>query len=161
MIVGVVSDTHGQLVFARQAASLLECLEVAAVLHCGDVGGSEIFALFAAWPMHAVAGNVDHDPTCLARAATRAGCTFHGRFADLQLAGRRIAIVHGDDPTPLRTAIESQLFDLVCHGHTHVARQSKHGKTLVLNPGALYRATPHTLATVDLSTLEANIIKVA
>jgi predicted phosphodiesterase len=48
----------------------------------------------------------------------------------------------------------------VCYGHTHQAEQHRVGKTLVLNPGALYRATPHSLALVDLEHLEATIVPI-
>jgi predicted phosphodiesterase len=48
----------------------------------------------------------------------------------------------------------------VCYGHTHVAESHLEGRTLVLNPGALYRATPHSIATVDLQTMEATIVPV-
>ena len=51
-------------------------------------------------------------------------------------------------------------YDLVCYGHTHQAEQHRAGKTLVLNPGALYRATPHSIAVVELRTMEATIVAV-
>jgi len=35
--------------------------------------------------------------------------------------------------------VESQLFDILILGHTHVKRIDKMGKTLVLNPGPLNR----------------------
>ena len=54
--------------------------------------------------------------------------------------------------------IASGDYDLVCYGHTHAAEQHREGKTLVLNPGALYRADPHSLAVVELETLEATIV---
>ena len=44
------------------------------------------------------------------------------------------------------------------YGHTHEAEQHREGKTLVLNPGALYRANPHSIAVVELDTMEATII---
>jgi hypothetical protein len=39
-----------------------------------------------------------------------------------------------------------------------VASIERHGHTLALNPGALYRADPHSLAVVELATLQATII---
>jgi predicted phosphodiesterase len=48
----------------------------------------------------------------------------------------------------------------VCYGHTHKAEFHRVGKTLVLNPGALHRATPHSLAVVDLDTLDVVIVPV-
>jgi hypothetical protein len=76
----------------------------------------------------------------------------------LTLGGRRIALLHSDDARAFRHACTSGQYDLVCYGHTHRAEQHREGRTLVLNPGALYRANPHSLAVVDLATLEATIV---
>ena len=43
-------------------------------------------------------GNVDHyEDELYAAAVGSAGGSFHGRFADLKLGGRRIALLHSDD----------------------------------------------------------------
>ena len=161
MQIGVVSDTHGHVAYTREAIRMLESLEVEAVLHCGDIGSPEIVELFSPWPTHFVFGNVDHDTALLKGAIRAAGQTCHDRFGRLELAGRRIAFLHGDDSALLEQTIASGKFDLVCHGHTHVARNIERGPTRVLNPGALYRATPHSIAYVELPELEATIISLA
>lgn len=157
MLLGVVSDTHGHVPNTQAAVRMLEALQVAAVVHCGDVGSVQIPPLFHLWPTHFVLGNVDHDPLAVKSAVPGNG-TFHDRFADLAIANRRIAVVHSDDFKRFRAAIDSGLYDLVCYGHTHVAEQHTERNTLVLNPGALYRANPHSLAMVDLQTMEASIV---
>jgi putative phosphoesterase len=129
---------------------MLESLEVAVVLHCGDVGTPEVVSLFSALPTHFVFGNCDHDRKTLARAIEQAGQTCHGSFGELEMGGRRIAFLHGDDAELLRETIDSGHWELVCHGHTHVVRQERRGETLILNPGAVHRANPHTIATVEL-----------
>ena len=77
MRLAVVSDTHGQVEFTRQAARLIESLDVAQVLHCGDIGSAAIVRLFERWPAHFVFGNVDHDRaalrTVMATARSRGG----------------------------------------------------------------------------------------
>src|SRR5436309_2481293 len=122
-VLGVVSDTHGQVEFTRQAVRMLSSLEVQAVLHCGDIGSAEIIPLFAAWPTHFVFGNVDYDESGLRSAIRVAGQTCHERFGSMVLAGRKIAFLHGDDSALLRESITSGKWDLVCHGHTHIAKQ--------------------------------------
>lgn len=161
MQIGVVSDTHGHAGYTREAIRMLESLGVEAVLHCGDIGSPAIVELFSAWPTHFVFGNVDHDAAALREAIRAAGQTCHDRFGRLELAGRRIAFLHGDDTALLEQTIAKGRFDLVCHGHTHVARNVARGRTRVLNPGALYRATPHSIAHVQLPELEATIISLA
>ena len=42
MLVGVVSDTHGQADYARDAVRMLQSFAVEAVLHCGDIGTPEV-----------------------------------------------------------------------------------------------------------------------
>lgn len=154
MLLGVVSDTHGQADLTRQAVRLLESFNVAEVLHCGDIGSPLIVPLLRAWPAHFVFGNVDEDRQALRAAIESAGQTCHGEFGELKRCGRRIALLHGHDTARLREVIDDGRWDLVCHGHTHVARCQRHGSTLVLNPGALFRARPHSLAVVELATLE-------
>ena len=158
--IGVVSDTHGQTAFTRAAVQMLEAFNPALVLHCGDIGSVEIVALFAAWPTHFVLGNVDYDAHKLEAAINICGQTSHGRFGDLEVGGVRIAFMHGDDESLLSATIESAKYDLVCHGHTHVAHQRHEGRTLVLNPGALYRANPHTFAVVELPSREVTSLRV-
>lgn len=158
--IGVVSDTHGQVTFAREAVHLLQSLDVQTVLHCGDIGSPDIVRLFGAWPTHFVLGNVDDPPGPLQAAVEAAGQHFHDRFGALEIAGRKIALLHSDDSEKFRDTVASGYYDLVCYGHTHRADCRHVGRTLVLNPGALYRATPHTLATVELATLQVQTIRV-
>jgi len=159
MRIGVISDTHGHVENTLAAARMLQSLEIDVVLHCGDIGSPQIPRLLAEWPTHFVFGNCDHDHDQLRSAIEQAGLTCDGRFGGLTLAGRRIALVHSDDAKLFRRVCTSGEYDLVCYGHTHLAEQHREGKTLILNPGALYRANPHTIATVDLATMEALIIR--
>ena len=159
MRLGVVSDTHGHAENALRAVRMLESLEVQCVLHCGDVGSADIPRLFAAWPTHFVAGNCDPDFDEL-KAAITGRHQWHGLFGDIELAGRKIALLHSHDGRKFRQTIASGKYDLVCYGHTHVPESHLEGRTLVLNPGALYRAHPHTIAIVDLESLEVTIIPV-
>lgn len=157
-LIGVVSDTHGQTTFARQAVRMLEGFAIERVLHCGDIGSAAIADLFSTWPADYVLGNVDEDSDHLAAAIRAAGGTLHGRFASLEIAGKRIALLHGDDTRLLRETIAGGRYDMVCHGHTHIAAERRAGNTLVLNPGALYRANPHSLAIVELPALRVTTI---
>ncbi|MCA9245719.1 MAG: YfcE family phosphodiesterase [Planctomycetales bacterium] len=158
MLLGVVSDTHGHLRNSLDAVRMLESLDVEAVIHCGDIGSTRICALFSAWPTHFVFGNVDDNQAELREEILAQEQTCHDRFGELQLAGRRIAFLHGDDQQRLREAAASESYDLVCYGHTHYADQTYVGKTLLLNPGALYRARPRSLAVVDLNAMTATIV---
>ncbi|MDA1018573.1 MAG: YfcE family phosphodiesterase [Planctomycetota bacterium] len=150
MRIAVVSDTHGQVAFTRQAIERIRDLDVSHVLHCGDIGSPAIPRLFTDWPTSFVFGNVDSPEILLRDSIQSVGQTCFGKFGSLELGETRIAITHGHDRALLDELISGGEFDLVCYGHTHQAEQHFVGHTLVLNPGALYRASPHSFAIVDL-----------
>ena len=158
MRLGVVSDTHGHENNTRQAVRLLESLEVERLLHCGDIGTPAIIELLAAWPTDYVLGNCDYDYGSLVGAIEHSGGTFHDQFAELEIADTRIALLHSHDRQKFQQATDSGQYDLVCYGHSHIASIDRHGETTVLNPGALYRANPLSIAVVELPAVEANIV---
>lgn len=155
MRIGVISDTHGAVENTQRAVRMLESLEVEALLHCGDIGTPEVVELLKAWPAYYVLGNCDYNHAELSAAIGANEQIFCGEFGDLELAGVRIALAHGHDSRRLQAAVTSGDYALVCTGHTHQKRCEQVGDTLVLNPGALYRANPHTIAVVELPSLEA------
>lgn len=160
MRLGIVSDTHGQVSHTQPAIRLLDSLDVREIIHCGDIGSVEIIPLFAAWPTHFVFGNVDYNRGELRLAIEAAGQQWHEPLGTIEREGRRIAFLHSDDARLFRQTVESGEWDVVCYGHTHVAAQTKHGPTLVVNPGAIYRANPHSFAVIDLPEMEVNLITI-
>jgi uncharacterized protein len=159
MRLGIISDTHGHVELTRSAVRMLESLEVDAVLHCGDIGSVAVVELFAAWPTHFVFGNCDYDTDSFAAAIGRVGQTCHGLFGDLEFDGVRVALLHSHERRRFRETIDCGDYRLVCYGHTHVAAIDRRGETLVVNPGAIYRADPHSVAVVDLPVVEATIVE--
>jgi len=159
MRLGIISDTHGHVELTRSAVRMLESLEVDAVLHCGDIGSIEVVELFAKWPTHFVFGNCDDGSAGFAAAIEAAGQTCHGMFGDLDFEGVRVALLHSHDRRRFREIIDGGRYQLVCYGHTHVAAVDRHGETLVVNPGAIYRADPHSIAIVDLPKIAATIVE--
>lgn len=160
MRLGIVSDTHGHVENARRAARMFESLQVDTILHCGDIGSLAVVELFADWPTHFVFGNTDTDLDRFADEIRHMGQHCHGLFGDLVLAGVRVALLHSHDGRRFRQSIACGDYSLVCYGHSHVAAIDRQGKTLVVNPGAMYRANPHSIAIVELPELEATIVTV-
>lgn len=157
--VGIVSDTHGHAELTRPAVRMFESLDVEVVLHCGDVGSAEVVEQFAAWPTHFVLGNCDWHPQELEAAIRKAGQTFHGQFGELEIDGVRIALLHSHDRRRFLHSIDSGQWQVVCYGHTHVAAIENRGETLLINPGAIYRANPHSVAILDLPAVKATIVE--
>ncbi len=159
MRLGLISDTHGHTDLTQRAVRMLESLEVDTLLHCGDIGSPEVVERLAGWSAHYVFGNCDYDRGPLRSAIASVGGHCHEEFGELELAGVRIALLHSHDRNRFRTAVNSGEWQLICYGHTHVAAVDQHGPTLVVNPGAVYRANPHSVAVVELPRLEATIVE--
>lgn len=158
MKIGVISDTHGHAANTQAAVEKLEQLNVEQILHCGDVGGSEVVAQFEQWPTHFVSGNCDY-PDQLGQVVNSHQQHWEGMFGDLSLGGKRIALLHSHEEHRFHEAKHSGDYDLVCYGHTHVKEHHTVGNTIVLNPGAMYRAPIFTFAIVDLETMEIEHIE--
>jgi putative phosphoesterase len=133
-------------------------LDVDTVLHCGDIGSIAVAELFGQWPTHFVFGNTDTDHEEFATEIRRLGQHCHGLFGDLEFDGVRVALLHSHDGRRFRQTIDSGDYGLVCYGHTHVAAIDRRKDTVVLNPGAIFRSRPHSIAIVDLPAVEATII---
>lgn len=71
-------------------------------------------------------------------------------LAELTIDGLKIGIYHGTDPNLRESVIKSGSYDIFVHGHTHIKRLAKKGRTLVLNPG-----TAHD----DFTTIEPGMIE--
>jgi putative phosphoesterase len=167
MRIGIVSDTHDNSVAVEEAVERFRARGVERVLHCGDIESPETVRLFAGLPTHFVFGNCDgewHPPdaarrpgrdyTKLRDAMAAVGANVQEPFGHLELAGKKLAWVHGDDATLLRSLENSDHFDYLFHGHTHVAKENAVGRTRVINPGALYRVRVRTCLVLDLDTGE-------
>jgi uncharacterized protein len=150
MKIGIVSDTHGRVDAVRAALVEMRAREVELLIHCGDIDDAETVRAFADWDVHFVFGNCDSDRAGIERAVQAIGGTLHDPFGHLELAGKQIAWLHGDRPE-LKYDVEcSGQYDFVFYGHTHVAEQHLDGKTLVVNPGALFRARQKTILVLTL-----------
>jgi uncharacterized protein len=149
MRIGVLSDTHDHVDALKVALDLLRDRGVEHYVHCGDVGGRRVFDLLAGLPISIVWGNNDFDVASLEAYGKRLGLSLGQRTLDITMGGKRFWVMHGDDYSEKRRAIESQNFDYLLQGHTHIYGDEKTGRTRVLNPGALYRARPKTVALLD------------
>lgn len=126
MLIGLISDTHGQL-----RPAVFDAFEgVDHILHAGDVGSLEVLVeLGAIAPVTAVHGNMDGWDV-------RADAEHEAR---LELAGHVVVLTHGHllgspNPSNLRAAHPDA--DIIVYGHTHRPAVDRHDGALVVNPGA-------------------------
>ena len=154
MRIGVVSDTHDRVEVVAEAVRLLQEQQVELILHCGDIETVDTIALFKAVPTHFVFGNWDKEKVKLSAAIKSIGGMANDSFGAIEIAGKRIAWVHSHERHQLYQLEHSNYFDYLFYGHTHVREQHRTGKTLVANPGALFRANPKTCIVFDPATGE-------
>ena len=141
MVIGLISDTHSLM----RVEALAALAGVELILHAGDVGGHSVLReLQALAPTQAVYGNVD-DPILGLPPSL-----------DLTLEGLRIHVSHGHElgsPTPANLLHRYEA-DVVIYGHTHKPLVERHGRTLVVNPGAAGPRRFNLKPSVGLLTLK-------
>ncbi|MGB5743150.1 MAG: metallophosphoesterase family protein, partial [Sedimenticolaceae bacterium] len=133
-----------------------------AVLHCGDLVAPSTLHCLEKYglPVHIIHGNNTGDLFALTQLAHRPGgvVRFHGMDAGIELAGRRIFLVHY--PHYARAMAATGDWDLVCCGHSHKAEILEQencagGTTHVVNPGTIggVGQAPATWVLADLDSM--------
>jgi len=135
MLLAVLSDCHDNIWNLEKVLPRLSPAEM--VLFCGDYCAPFTLKMLAegfVGPVHSVFGNNDGDVYLLLSMAKQAGnVTFHQPYAHLELAGKRIAVVHYPE---LGEALAlSGEYDAVFSGHNHTVQAQTVGATLWANPG--------------------------
>lgn len=162
MHLGLISDTHDNVMMIKAAIKRLNELDVELVLHAGDY-----ISPFTAKPyaelkakMIGVYGNNCAEREKLKEVYAAVGKEIVGNFAEIEAGGKRIALLHGHDEALLRALMEHGVYDVIVHGHDHKAKIIKVGTILVINPGEvggwLYGRS--SLAVLDTEGLKAEII---
>ncbi len=161
MKIAVMADSHDNLANLERAIARANEEQCAHLLHLGD-----IVAPFTAQRLRefkglvrAVFGNNDGEKLGLQRAFTTFGGTIENPPLKLELAGRKIAMMH--DPFLIEEVAKSHEMDYIFYGHLHKARLQHYGRTTTLNPGDLsgWMAEP-TFYIVDLAANECQKIKI-
>jgi hypothetical protein len=161
----IVSDSHDRADALAQAVREAKALGAEAVIHCGDLIGAQTVkpALALGLPVHAIHGNNLGDPQAMHNQSRKSGgqLQYHGAEASLELAGRRLVVVHYDHHGHAMACTGD--WDLVCCGHSHRAeiRQVPNVKgttTWLVNPGTVAGlAAPATWALGDLAAMRFEV----
>jgi putative phosphoesterase len=164
VLIGLIADTHDNLPMVEKAVKRLNAAKVALVLHAGDYVSPFVIPKFKALnaKLIGVFGNNDGDHELLKKRFSECeNCEIHGRFAEVNADGFKIALLHGDDVELLEALIGCGGFDAVVYGHSHGVGASKKGRTLVVNPGEVcgYLSGKCTVALLDTVKREAKIIE--
>jgi putative phosphoesterase len=161
MHLGILSDTHGQLARTVRAVTTLINQGAEALVHCGDLTGPEIVhaCCTAGRPCWFVLGNCDYDEPGLRAAIDATGSVCLGYGGIIELGGRRVAVTHGDRPEEVRRLVAERP-DYLLSGHSHRRADHRDGPTRHINPGALHRATPWTVALLDLAADDLRFLEI-
>jgi hypothetical protein len=152
MLVGIISDTHGRTEAMAAAMQLLQSQGATYFIHCGDVGSGRVLDYLAGLEAGFVWGNCDWDRSALERYARSIGVPCLGRFGEMVLEDKKLGVFHGDDARLKRKLLAEQRHDYLLQGHTHLAEDRRLGRTRLINPGALHRADPKSVAVLDTTT---------
>ena len=164
MLIGLISDTHDNLPMVEKAVKRLNEEKVELVLHAGDYVAPFVIPKFKALncKLIGVFGNNDGDHELLrTRFSETENCAVRGRFAEIDVDGFKIALLHGDETELLNALINHGNFDAVVHGHSHANVARKSDKTIVVNPGETcgYLTGKATIALLDTVKRKAKIIQ--
>jgi putative phosphoesterase len=164
MLVGLISDTHDNLLMVEKAVKRLNEEKVDLVLHAGDYVAPFVIPKFKALNCRLIGvfGNNDGDHELLRkRFSETSNCEVRGRFAEVNAEGFKIALLHGDETELLNALTSRECFDAVVYGHAHVTVTRKNGGMLVVSPGEVcgYLTGKSTIAVLDTVKREARIIE--
>ncbi|HEV8109821.1 MAG TPA: metallophosphoesterase family protein [Burkholderiales bacterium] len=161
----IVSDSHDRADALAGAVREAAARGAQAVIHCGDVIGTQTLrgAMAVGLPMHVIHGNNLGDPVSLSRWArdSNGQLQYHGPDARIELAGRRIFVVHYPEYGYAMACTGD--WDLVCCGHSHQAdmqqvKNVKGGSTWLVNPGTVAGlAAAATWILGDLAAMRFNV----
>jgi putative phosphoesterase len=154
-MIGLMSDSHDNLIAINKAISLFNQVDCSLVIHAGD-----IIAPFAArelrklkCPVKAVFGNCDGEKEGLIKVFKDLGEIKPAPFV-LTHDNRRLVVSH----FPLEDPPEEA--EVMVFGHTHRAQVSQEGNCLVINPGESggWVRGVSTVVLLDAEQLTADII---
>ena len=144
MKVCILSDSHDHIALLDAAVAEAKASGAEAVLHCGDLVAPSTLHCLEKYglPVHVIHGNNTGDLYALTRLAHKPGSVirFHGMDAGIELAGKRIFLVHY--PHYAHAMAATGDWDLVCCGHSHeveIAQREncRGGVTQLVNPGTI------------------------
>ena len=158
-MLGLISDTHDNETATKKAVELFKERNVDFIVHCGDIIEPEILELFEGLKIMFVLGNND-DEAGLNKQAKVLGFDRITEEREFVYKNKKFYVYHGTSRAKLEAAIKTDKYDYILTGHTHVKKHEKIGKTNIINPGALSRAYPYTIAFLDAESEELEFAQI-
>lgn len=148
-MIGIISDTHENEEAIKKAVKIFKDKNIEFAVHCGDIISPPVLEHFKGLNMKFVFGNNDGERNGLNAKAKELGFEEIKEELEFECKGKKFYAYHGTKKEILDKAIKSNKYDYVLTGHTHIKKDEKIRKTRVINPGALFRIYPYTVALLD------------
>ena len=161
MRVGLMADTHDNLIATSALLGLMAARDVGMILHAGDFCAPFALRPFgeANIPLAGVFGRNDGDREGLrAAAAACVGVELYESPHSLEIGGHRILLVHDIGEVHQRSLAAHHY---VVHGCVHQVEMKERGESLLINPGEAcgwVYGSP-TAAVLDLQSRAVEILK--
>ena len=159
-MIGIISDTHENEEAMKKAVALFKSRNVDFVVHCGDIISTPMINHFTGLKMKFVFGNNDGERDGLNAMAYLQGFEIITDEKVFEHKGKKFYIYHGTNQKKLDGAIKSNKYDYILTGHTHIKKDERFGKTRVINPGALFRIYPYTVAMLDVENDKLEFLEI-
>ncbi len=161
MKIGVISDTHDNIMAVKEAVKIFNEHEVSKILHAGDIISPFVIKEFktSLSPIIFVYGNNDGEILHLKEMIIENGFELAGRFYQGIIGNKRVAMVHGDTPI-VKSLIKCKMYDIVVSGHTHKRMEEREGNVLHVNPGEAcgYLTGEKSICLIDLEKMSVESI---
>ena len=155
MKIGIMSDSHDNIVNIKKAIQIFKEQDVEAILHAGDLISPFCIPLFTEFEgnFFLCEGNNLGDTHLVKNKVTEIG-TYFTQVGEIELDNIKFALYHGTHEPITDALVDSQKYDFVIIGHTHHKEIKEKGKTILINPGEtfgdLYGSA--TIAVLDTNT---------
>ena len=159
-MMGIISDTHENEKAIEKAVEIFRQKNPEFVVHCGDIISPPMLEYFKDLKMKFVFGNNDGEKNGLNNMAKKLGFEEITDEKEFEYKGKKFYVYHGTNSEKLDAAIKSNKYNYVLTGHTHIKKDEKTGNTRVINPGALFRIYPYTVAMLDVEKDELEFVKI-
>jgi putative phosphoesterase len=138
MTIGIISDTHDNVINIQKAVDIFKKNNVEFVIHAGDIVAPASVKFFEGVMMKFIFGNCDGDRALIEeKVREHDGWEHHGSAMELKYKGKMIGVVHGDNLL-MNDKMMHKGYDYFIHGHTHTPEDKRVNKTRVLCPGGHY-----------------------
>ncbi len=162
MLIGIISDTHDNIVNIEKAVRIFTERKVDRVIHAGDIISPGVIPRFKELDnISFIFGNNDGERAILPKKIEQIGGVLGGETLDITCDEGRIAVYHGTVPQILNALISCGDYRVVISGHTHKIVNRMEGNTRVLNPGSAHGFDDQpTVMVYDAVSDEAEVIEI-